>query len=229
MTSGIRLPVVAISGIINLILAVCLLPPHDLLFAEDAGLRLNDSSPIYAAASQKALDLTAEVTLEAWVKAEKMASAGGRILDKTLPGTQVGYMLDTHPGNSLRLLNATGMCRYDAQLPADQWTHVVGVFSAHKKIMKLYVNGREVARVTREFTPMTLSQVPLCIGADPTGDNRFHGRIRRAAIYSRALTSEEVLQRFQAAEPGPRSGVLGEWQLTGSPGARSHRSPVRWS
>ena len=218
MTSGFRLPVVAISGIINLILAVWLLPTHNLLFAEDAGLRLNDSSPIYAAASQKALDLTAEVTLEAWVKAEKMAAAGGRILDKTLPGTQLGYMLDTHPGNSLRLLNATGMCRYDAQLPADQWTHVVGVFSAPQKIMKLYVNGREVARVTREFTPMTLSQAPLCIGADPTGDNRFHGRIRRAAIYSRALTSEEVLQRFQAAEPGPRSGVLGEWQLTAQPG-----------
>ena len=195
MTSGFRLPVVAISGIINLILAVWLLPTHNLLFAEDEGMRLDDNSPIYAVAAQKALDLTAEVTLEAWVKADTMSPAGGRILDKSLPGTQLGYMLDTHPGNSLRLLNADGMCRYDAKLPGDQWTHVVGVYSVPKQLMKLYVNGREVAQTGTDFIPMTRSEVPLCVGADPSGGNRFHGHIRRAAIYQRALTAEEIRQR----------------------------------
>ena len=63
------------------------------------GYRLDNRSTLYEAPPGKALDLTDELTLEAWVKADKMDAAGGRILDKSAPGTQLGYMLDTHPGN----------------------------------------------------------------------------------------------------------------------------------
>ena len=164
------------------------------LAAAPAGLRLGPSAPVYAVAD-KSLDLTDEVTLEAWVRADKMSDTGGRILDKTKPGTQLGYMLDTWPGNSLRLLNAQGMCRFDAKLPADKWTHVVGVFSASKRIMKLYMNGKEVASLEGYFAPMTRSEEPLCVGADPKGANRFTGRILRAAVYRRALTAQDVAQR----------------------------------
>ena len=31
-------------------------------------------------------------------------------------------LLDTFPGNSLRLVTVQGTCTYDAQLPADCWT-----------------------------------------------------------------------------------------------------------
>ncbi len=200
-----------------LALTICLVTNH-VLQAADEGMRLDDNLPIYAVAAQKALDLTAEVTLEAWVKADAMSQAGGRILDKSQPGTQLGYMLDTHPGNSLRLLNAAGMCRYDAKLPGDSWTHVVGVYSVPKQLMKLYVNGREVAETGTDYIPMTHSEVPLCVGADPSGGNRFHGYIQRAAVYRRALTAEEIQQRCDSAEPPSLAGVLGDWTFPVKPG-----------
>ena len=140
------------------------------------GYRLNNRAVLYEVPPQETLDLTGELTLEAWVKADKMTRAGGRLLDKSVPGTQEGYMLDTHPGNSLRLLNRKGMCTFDARLPADRWSHVVGVYSTSRKIMKLYLDGREVADLDgNEFPPMSLSDVPLRIGGDPAGGNRFHG------------------------------------------------------
>jgi hypothetical protein len=98
------------------------------------GCRLDKSSVTYEVPAQNALDLSDKVTLEAWVKADTMGETGGRILDKSAPGTQLGYMLDTWPGNSLRFLNVKGMCRFEAKLPANRRSHVTGVYSASKKI-----------------------------------------------------------------------------------------------
>jgi alpha-L-fucosidase 2 len=182
------------------------------------GFRLEQTSPIYEAAPGQMLDLKDEVTLEAWVQADKMDQTGGRILDKSAPGTQFGYMLDTWPGNSLRLLNTKGMCSFKASLPANKWTHVVGVYSASQKIMKLYMDGKEVASLDGNFTPMSVSTVPLRIGCDPDGGNRFKGRILRAAVYRRALTGEEIAARAAAAEPASLDGVLGEWKFAAAPG-----------
>lgn len=187
--------------------------------ARAEGLVCGADSPLYRVSAQPALDLTQEVTLEAWVQADDMGTDGGRILDKSAPGTQRGFMLDTHPGRSLRLLNGKGMCRYDAKLPADRWTHVCGVYSAPKRIMKLYVDGRMVAEMTTgDFPPLTTSEVPLCLGADPTGNNRFKGRIARAALYGRALADDEVAARAQDRRTRAPAGVLADWDLTRAPG-----------
>ena len=201
------------------ILALCCLPAPAPVFGAD-GFRLDARSPIYEAGPDKALDLTEEVTLEAWIKTDRMDQAGGRILDKSAPGTQQGYMLDTWPGNSLRLLNSKGFCRFKANLAADRWVHVAGVYCASRRIMKLYVDGKEVASLDGEpFPLMVRSGVPLRIGCDPDGGNRFQGRILRAAVYKRALAGDELAQRAAAAEPKPLEGVVGEWKFEPSPGA----------
>jgi len=168
--------------------------------------------------AQASLELTDEVTLEAWVKAAPMPQGGGRILDQTSPGTQKGYMLDTFPGNSLRFLNVKAMLSYDAKLPADRWSHVVGVYSASQRIMRLYLNGREVAKSEEgNFPPLTESKQPLCIGQDPGGGNRFKGTIARVAIYPRALNAEEIAKRAVSPDAMPLTGVLGDWNLTDRP------------
>ena len=185
------------------------------------GLRLDRTSAVYEVPTQKGLDLREEVTIEAWVRADAMGPEGGRILDKSAPGTQQGYMLDTYPGNSLRFLNAKGMCRFDARLAADRWTHVAGVYSAPRKIMRLYVDGKQVAQLSEGDWPvMTVSSVPLRVGCDPEGGNRFLGQIKRAAIYRRALTAEEIAARYEAAEPAALEGVLGDWKFEAKPGRR---------
>ena len=182
------------------------------------GLQLDEGSPRYEVAPCKALDLTEEVTLEAWVQADKMTKAGGRILDKSAPNTSDGYMLDTHPGNSLRFVCRGGVCQFPAKLPADRWTHVAAVFSSPKKLLKLYVNGREVASRSGEMQPMTLTRMPLALGSDPTGGNRFHGRMLRAAVFARALAGEEIAKRAQEPSPKSLEGLLGQWDFSVKPG-----------
>ena len=76
------------------------------------------------------LDLTSAVTLEAWVRPDQLAAGGARILDKSRVGTSNAYLLDTHPGGSLRLIVERGTLSYDAQLPADEWSHVAATVDA---------------------------------------------------------------------------------------------------
>ena len=48
------------------------------------------------------LNLTKALTLDAWIRPAVLPGGGGRIIDKSEVGTSNGFLLDTHPGNSLR-------------------------------------------------------------------------------------------------------------------------------
>ncbi|MDD4869867.1 MAG: glycoside hydrolase N-terminal domain-containing protein [Kiritimatiellae bacterium] len=200
----------------KIMLLACLFITAGILNAKEEGLVLGKKGEIYKAGPNRTLDLKDEVTLEAWIKADPMEQGGGRIMDKSVRGTSEGYMLDTFPGNSLRFLNLNGACCFKANLSADKWTHVAGVYSASKKIMKLYMDGKEVASKGGEFPTMSRTLVPLCIGANPEGGDRFLGRIRRAAVYGRALPAEEIAKR--AVESVKLEGVIGEWIFDEKPG-----------
>ena len=166
------------------------------------GYRLDPQATVYEVPPQKALDLTDEVTLEAWVQADRMGHAGGRILDKAPPGTSEAFTLDTFPGNSLRFGTLNGHVQFDARLPSRKWSYVAAVYSASKRIQKLYLNGKEVASGgSKGFPRMSTTTTPLLIGADSDGGSRFCGRILRAAIYGRA--------HGRADRPAGRIGRIG--------------------
>ncbi len=152
------------------------------------GLRFETATTIPQAQPTPALDLRDELALEAWVLPERYDQPGVRLIDKSEAGSQSGYMLDTFPGNSLRLLLAEGMLTAKDVLKPGEWTHVAGVFSVPRGIYKLYVNGKEVADASRAgMKPIQANQLPLRLGADSRGEHRFRGEMARATIYSRAL------------------------------------------
>jgi hypothetical protein len=92
-------------------------------FCHAQPLRLDGRSPVYEAPADKALDLVDEVTLEAWLQADPMPAEGGRILDKMPPGSMEGYLLDTWPGNSLRLRYGNALCEVALPKGANRtWT-----------------------------------------------------------------------------------------------------------
>jgi len=94
------------------------------------------------------LNLAAGLTLEAWIAPDAIDSAGGRIIDKTPVGTSDGYLLDTWPGNSLRLIVRAGTVRHDAGLAPGRWAHVAGTFDPKTGQEALYVGGKAAARQT---------------------------------------------------------------------------------
>ncbi|MCK4294799.1 MAG: LamG domain-containing protein [Planctomycetes bacterium] len=91
------------------------------------------------------LDLPQGCTLEAWVAPQKLGAGGGRIIDKSESGTSNGYLLDTYPGNSLRLIVEAGTLTHDAELTPGKWVHVVGTYNAADGQSKLYIDGKVVA------------------------------------------------------------------------------------
>ena len=83
-------------------------------------------------------------TIEAWVKPETLGG-GARFVDKITPGGSDGFLLDTHPGNSLRFICGQRILSLPKALPAGHWTHVAAVADAAAGGCRLYVNGRLAA------------------------------------------------------------------------------------
>jgi hypothetical protein len=93
------------------------------------------------------LDLSASCTLEVWANPGALPEGGGRLIDKCPVGTARGYVLDTYPGGSLRLITTAGTIRYDARLKPGEWVHLAGVLDADAGALRLYVNGERVAEM----------------------------------------------------------------------------------
>jgi hypothetical protein len=87
---------------------------------------------------------TGNFTLEAEVK--PAAGDFGRIFDKITPGGKDGFLLDAHPGNSLRLISGTTQLNFKNVLPAGQWAHIVATADASG--WKISINGKPLADTT---------------------------------------------------------------------------------
>jgi len=92
-----------------------------------------------------ALDCLDGLTLEAWIRPEQLPPNGARIMDKSPAGAASAYLLDTYPGNSLRLIIRDPHLKYDARLPVGEWTHVAATVDGTTGSCALYVNARKVA------------------------------------------------------------------------------------
>jgi len=84
-------------------------------------------------------------TLEAWLRPEKLPDGGARIVDKITPGSSDGFLFDTYPGNSLRLICGESQLNVKDALPADRWTHVAAVADAGAGGCRVYVDGKLAA------------------------------------------------------------------------------------
>ncbi len=83
-------------------------------------------------------------TLAAEVK--PAAGEKGRIFDKIMPGGSDGFLLDTHPGNCLRLISGATQLNFKNALPAGQWARVVATADATG--WKNSINGKQLVDST---------------------------------------------------------------------------------
>ncbi len=138
-------------------------------------LRLDGQAYLEVAPDPR-LNLTSDMTLEAWLCPGTLPGGGARILDKSRVGTSNGYLLDTHPGNSLRMIVQRGTLSSDSHSPADTWLHVVASVDATGRLA-LYVDGKPVAEsdhaLSDELANMTQRIARL---------RAFHGRLVQAGL-----------------------------------------------
>ncbi|MBL7152633.1 MAG: hypothetical protein ISS79_02880 [Phycisphaerae bacterium] len=120
-------------------------------------VRLDGGGYLEVADSEK-LDFTGGCTLEAWIAPARQGGGGGRIIDKSKSGTSNAYLLDTYPGNSLRLIVEAGTLIHDAKLTVGEWAHVVGTYDAKGGQSRLYVDGKVVAGTKGENDAYAVSR-----------------------------------------------------------------------
>ena len=77
-------------------------------------------------------------------------------MDKITPGGSDGLLLDTWPGNDLRLIVGDIILTKADALPPDQWTHVAATVDHAGGRVQLYLGGTPVAESTAETADETL-------------------------------------------------------------------------
>jgi hypothetical protein len=103
-----------------------------------------DGSTYLDIPASAAVDFFENYTLEIWVRPTSFDSADARIMDRSTPGAQDGYLLDyREKGRILRLITPWGVLSAEANLRLNQWQHLVATCDADG-LMRLFVNGHKI-------------------------------------------------------------------------------------
>jgi hypothetical protein len=168
----------------------------------DKAARFDGVDDVISEPDADELDLTdGELTLLAWIHPMSFgASNRGRIFDNMDSGTG-GYAfrvteLMTLPSNGLALhIEGGGTYVSDANIiDISRWQLVAVTLSSGT--LTFYVNGAQRGTVGSVPTP-TASNRPLTIGNNGSLDSGFEGLIDEAAIFSRALSQQEIKNIYE--------------------------------
>ncbi len=137
------------------------------------------------------------VTLECWVRTDKRGQSNNWMINRVLQGgVTTGYRLglvDDKPCFQVPLSEWSHHLIGPDPLPLGRWVHLAGAFDG--TVMRLYVDGKEVATVERPG-PIQPNAFRLHLGNYEEGHRAFFtGLLDEVRIYSRALTPAEILKR----------------------------------
>ncbi len=149
-----------------------------------------------------------ELTLEAWLKTADLNQTGpARILSMSLDSGQRNFTLgQDRDGLVVRLRttqtteNGTPSTDTPRGVLTTDLTHVVFTRNA-LGLTRIYLNGEPVVDGQVDGTFANWADYPLLLANEGTGDRQWLGELRLVAVYSRALTEDQVKQNHDAG-PG---------------------------
>ena len=160
--------------------------------------------------SSERLNITNNITVEAWVKPTDDGSQTAIASDMGAGGNLTGeysWMLGFGVTSSIENfdISPNGSARYYATgegIENNTWQHIAGTFNG--SVVKVYRNGIETGSANYSGTILGNSKHVL-IGsrADGVDRLRFKGTIDEVAIYNRSLSAQEILDHYN----------MGVWRL----------------
>ena len=155
-------------------------------------LSFNGTNTTVRVPSSASLNVTSAMTLSAWIR--PAASQGGwrTILQRQVDAYFLNASNDTgalRPSGGGTFGSATDWVGGPTASPVNAWTHVALTYDG--TIMRLYINGTQVATKARTGTVQTTTN-PLWIGGNQPYGEYFNGLIDETRIYNRALTAGEI-------------------------------------
>ena len=152
-------------------------------------LSFNGTSSMVTVNDAASLDLTAGMTLEAWVYPTKLSTSWTDIIFKS---GDVYFLMGTTPtsqfpdvGGAFTANNVYGT----STLPLNTWSHLAGTYDG--TTLTFYLNGTQVATGTVSAAIPT-STGPLSIGGDSTSGQYWTGLNDEDREYNRALSATEI-------------------------------------
>jgi concanavalin A-like lectin/glucanase superfamily protein len=159
----------------------------------NASLAFNGMGDWVTVADAASLDLTTQMTLEAWVYPTGTLAGFRDLISKE----QVGGIAYSLYANGTGNVPVTGIFTGGterwlfgtATLPLNVWTHLAATYDGVQQ--RLYVNG-VVAASRPQTGGIAVSASPLRFGGNAVRDEFFKGRIDEVRVYNRALLPSEI-------------------------------------
>jgi hypothetical protein len=169
-------------------------------------LSFNGTSSMVTIADTNVLDLTAGMTLEAWVRPSTINDYETVILKERSGGlayslyggsdgngTPAGYITRTGTSTNIGAHGPTS-------LALNTWSHLATTYDG--ATIRLYVNGALVSSQAAAGSIMSTSN-PLRIGGNAVWGEYFAGLIDEVRVYNRALSQSEIQTDMNTAVSSP--------------------------
>jgi len=157
------------------------------------GFLLDGVASAVEAPTTAALEMTGELTIDAWINPTDI-NGNGRIVDKIQPFGNDGYLLDLTGFHLRAIIGGEGVSTV-ATVPANTFTHVAVTFSPAGR-MTLYINGNPAAITPVVQTAIPNNNHPVIIGADQGGGSLFTGTIDEVRLWNTEVDSKAMQQLF---------------------------------
>lgn len=196
--------------------------------AQTHSLDLELSSSQYASitdASQTGLDVTGDMTIEAWINLESLPSSGETyaIAAKYLTtGNQRAYMFEVHNNGGtvgLRLVissdgTSTNIDLHDFafSFTTGTWYHVAITFDASAATTEAFINVSSQGTNVDTETSIHNSTGAFTIGAFANPGGYFDGLIKDVRVFSDIRTQAEI-QSDARTENVSDANLVGEWNF----------------
>ncbi|MBI5664922.1 MAG: hypothetical protein HZC49_07530, partial [Nitrospirae bacterium] len=189
----------------------------------DSGLYFDGEDDYVEVPDSASLDLSREGTLEVWAKKDENRAYQVYIAKYATSGSALanfGYVLADVEGKiAVKWGEEDDVLTSDCvTVPTGAWNHILATYDGTQ--MKIFLNGQPIktGSVMKKAVP---NAYPLRIGAKGAGDSYdslFQGTIDEAVVYNRALTNDEVRERY-GETVSPKSAIV--YDMNGADGIQS--------
>ena len=203
-------------------------------------LDLESSSSQYASitdGSQTGLDVSADISIEAWIKLESEPGANGRygIVSKYDDNNKRSWIvyISEQAGTGVQRLQAifsddgtyTDGHRFDYRdanidFQAGQWYHIAVTFDISVPQCYMYINGTQYSPTILQGTTIGANlyntDAPFIIGArynNAVLDRFFDGLIDEVRVWSDVRTAQEISDNYLKELTGSEANLVGYWKF----------------
>jgi len=180
--------------------------------------------------------INSQVTMEAWIKPTAFLKQWIAIIHKgdhpTPNYSNRSYVLFLNSSGFIHLSSAPSgqginyLHSPSGLIKLNTWYHIAGVVDAKSGVMKIFLNGIEVA--SRDSgRDIYVSKLPLRIGNTPVGHANFAGQTDEVHLWNIARTQEEIKTTMHSTLSGKEPGLVGYWRFDDDEKLVIDSSPTR--